>query len=96
MPSSRGFCGCWSCRSRLSLRALRATGRCGQRFCLRPTPALDHRGSNPLLYDLGGLLPLEVAFDALDDVGLDSAHVVAHVADSHGLKERDQRLLVHV
>jgi hypothetical protein len=37
-----------------------------------------------------------MALYALDHVSLDGAHVIAHVADSHGLKERDERLLIHV
>jgi hypothetical protein len=37
-----------------------------------------------------------MAPNALDHVGFNSAHVIAHIADSHGLEERDERLLIHV
>jgi hypothetical protein len=37
-----------------------------------------------------------MSLDPLDHVGFDSAHVIAHVAYTHGLEERNQRLLVHV
>jgi hypothetical protein len=70
--------------------------RRGLRLGAAGRAALDHRGADPLLDHLGRLLPLEVPLDALDNVGLDSAHVVAHVANAHGLEERDERLLVHV
>ena len=53
-------------------------------------------GAHALLDDLWSLLPLQMTLHPLDDVGLDGAHVIAHVADAHGLEERDQRLLIHV
>ncbi len=62
----------------------------------RPSAALYDRRADPLLHHLRRLLPLEVPLDPLDDVGFDGAHVIAHVANTHGLEERDQRLLVHV
>ena len=66
-------------------------------FAVRATRAALHdRRADPLLDDLGRLLPLEVALHALDHVAFDGAHVVAHVAEPHGLEERDERLLIHV
>jgi hypothetical protein len=41
-------------------------------------------------------LSLEVSLDALDGIRLDGAHIVLHIADTHGLEERHQRLLIHV
>jgi hypothetical protein len=48
------------------------------------------------LNNVVGLLALEVALDAFDNVALHGAHVIANVADAHGLEERDERLLIHV
>jgi hypothetical protein len=59
---------------------------------------LDHAAvrTDALLVDLGSLLPLEVPLEALHDVALDSAHVVAHLGDPQRLEERDQLLLIHL
>src|SRR4051812_26413657 len=37
-----------------------------------------------------------MALETLDNLGLHGAHVIAHVADPHGLEEPNQGLLIHV
>jgi len=58
--------------------------------------SLHNRRTNALLDHFGRLLSLEVPLDALYGIGLDGAHIVLHIADTHGLEERHERLLVHV
>jgi hypothetical protein len=37
-----------------------------------------------------------VSLHALYGIGLDGAHIILHIADTHGLEERYKRLLIHV
>lgn len=60
----------------------------------RRSTALDHGGSNALLGGLGCGLLLEMALHALDGVGPDDAHVVAHVGDPNRLEQGHQGLVL--
>jgi hypothetical protein len=63
----------------------------------RARAALHHRGADPLFLDDRRLLSFQVSLDdALSDLLLDRAHMIAHIANPTGLEERYERLRIHI
>ena len=85
-------------RRRQQRGARRRLGRGARRGGLRDRAALDDASVGPdaLLDDVVRALLLEVALHALDRLGLDGAHVVAHVGYADGLEQPHDLLRVEV